>query len=184
MARPTNVDPWTTLAERLRAEAGDSRPAFSEDLHARICDGVRQCGVFHVSRRMFGRPVGLAAVGAAAASLLVAAVLIGPSWQRARRLLLDEPSAAAPPPGIAKPSSEPAGPGSGFELVTDLADRATEHFDSLVDAAGQWASLDHDARLAFESLSERLPVNLVPMSSSETSDAAEHSSGLRESADE
>jgi hypothetical protein len=176
MSRPTKIDPWTALAERLRAEARDSRPAFSQRLHARICDAVRQCGVLHASgrRRGFRRSLGLAGVAAAAASLLAAAVLLGPSRRPVRPVVL----AKAPGPAIrssASPalSTEPAESESGFELVTDLTDRATEHLDSLVDAADQWAYLDHDARLALESLSERLTISLVPISWSEPSDPAE-----------
>jgi hypothetical protein len=180
MARPTKIDLRTTLAERLRAEACESRPAFSEELHARICDGVWQCGVPGTSQRVFGRSVGLAAVASAAALLLAAAVLHGPSWQPARPGAGKASGAAASRPASPTVSTEPAGSESGFELVTDLTDRAIEHFESLfdaADAAGQWAYLDHGAPLALESLSERLPINLVPMTSSEPSDPAESSSG-------
>jgi hypothetical protein len=84
----------------------------------------------------------------------------------------------APSSADATLPNDPTGPASGFELVTDLTDRAVEHFDSLVNAADQWTYLDHDPGQVFESLSERLPINLVTMSSSEPSDPAEFSSGL------
>ncbi len=206
MARPTKIDPRTALAERLHAEACDSLPAFSEELHARICDAVWQCRVLPTSppgatgglsthadpgstgwqaasgtrrRRVSRRALGLAAVSAVAASLLAAAVLLGPSRQSSRPMIVvKSPSPAAPSSAIPTLPTEPAGSESGFELVTDLTDCATEHIDSLVDAAGQWAYLGYDAGLALESLSERLPISLVPMSSSEPSDAAEFSSLL------
>jgi hypothetical protein len=207
MARPTKIAPWTALAERLRAEACDSRPAFSAELHARICDAVWQCCVLRASppgatgglsaradpgntgwqaasgtrrRRVSRRAMGLAGVAAAAASLLAAAVFLGPSRQPSRPMVVVKAPSPPAAPSSASPtlSTEPAGSESGFELVTDLTDRATEHFDSLVDAAGQWAYRGYDARLALESLSERLPISLVPMSSSEPSDPAEFSSGL------
>jgi hypothetical protein len=175
MARPIKIDPQSVLAERLRAEARDSRPVFSEALHARICDAVWQCGVLPAPRRMFRRSVGLAGVAAIAASLLAAAILLGPTRQPPPPLIAGKtPSPAAPSPVSQTPSTSE----SGFELVTDLTDRATEQFDSLVGAADQWAYLDHDARLVFESLSERLPISLVTLSSSEPSDPVDVSSGL------
>jgi len=184
MARAAKIDPRTVLTERLRAEACDSRPAFYEVLHARICDTVWQCGntgwraaTGSRRRQRLRRSLRLAGVAAAAAALL-AAVLLGPSRQPARPVVVVKaPSPSAPSPASPALSTEPAGSESGFELVTDLADRATEHFDSLFDAADQWAYLDHDARLTLELLSERLPISLVP-SSSEPLDPAEFSSGL------
>ena len=116
---------------------------------------------------------------AAAASLLAAAALLGPHRQPARpEVVVKAPSPPAPSSASPTLSTEPAGSESGFELVTDLTDRAAEHFDSLVDAADQWTYLDHDARLALDLLSERLPVSLVPVSSSEASDPAEFFTGL------
>ncbi len=184
MARPAKIDPQTTLAERLRAEACDSRPAFSEGLHARICDAVCQCGVLRASppdatdglsaradpgnagwpaargarpsgrRPAFRRSLGLAGV-AAAASLLLAALLLGPSRQPVRPpVVVKATSAAAPSSASPALSTESAGSESGFELVTDLTDRATESLADAADAAGQWACLDRDARLALESLGE------------------------------
>jgi hypothetical protein len=188
MARATKIDPWTAMAERLRAEACDSRPEFSAELHARICDVVRQCGTLHARRRrVLSRSLGWAGV-AVAAALLVAAVVVG----RSRPL---EPSggasklsnSAALPPARPAPSTESATWESGLELVTDLADHAMDQFDSLVDAAdaaGRWPSLDHDGRLALESLGERLPINLVPMSSSEMSDTTESSANPQGSAED
>ena len=185
MARPTKIDPQMVLDERLRAEACDSRPVFSEELHARICDAVWQCGVFPASRRGLRRTLGLAAVVAAAASLLAAAVLLGPSRQPARLVVRGKASGPAVSLSVSPtPSAEPAGSESGFELVTDMADRATEQLESLTDAVGQWAYPDHDARLALESLGERLTISLVPMSSLEPCDPAEMSSGRQESAEE
>ena len=207
MARPAKIDPSTALTERLRAEACDSRPAFSEALHSRICDAVWPCGTLPAARpdttdltagtacidgggrsargcrrrRALRRSLGLAGVLAVAATLLAAAVLFGPGRQAVRPVIAVKTSSpAVPPSAIPTPPAESAESPSGFELVTDLADSAVEHLDSLVEAAdvtSPWTYLDQDAQQAWTSLGERLPVSLVPFSSSEPS-AAESSAGL------
>jgi hypothetical protein len=207
MARPAKIDPSTALTERLREEGRDSRPAFSAALHARICDAVWPCGMSPAPqpgttdlavgtacsgaggqsarggrrRRVLRRSLGLAGIVAVAATLLAAAVLLGPGRQAVRPVVaVKASSSAVRPPAIPAPPAGSAESPSGFELVTDLADSAVEHVDSLVeaaDASGPWAYLDQDARQAWTSLGERLPVSLVSFSSSEPS-AAESSAGL------
>ena len=189
MARATKIDPWAAMAEQLRAEACDSRPEFSAELHVRICDVVRQCGVLRAERRqVLSRSLGWAAVAAAAALLVAAVVVVGRSRQPAPAGGAAKLSnSAAMPAARPAPSTESAAWENGLELVTDLADHAMDQFDSLLDAAdaaGRWPSLDHDGRLALESLGERLPINLVPMSSSEMSDTAESSASPQGSAEE
>ena len=207
MARPAKVDPSTALTERLREEACDSRPAFSAALHARICDAVWSCGMLPDPRpgttdlavgtacidasgrsarggrrrRVLRRSLGLAGMVAVAATLLAAAVLLGPGRQVVRPVVAVKASSpAVRSSAIPTPPAASAESPSGFELVTDLADSAVEHFDSLVEAAdatSPWAYLDQDARQAWTSLGERLPVSLLPVSSSEPA-AAESSAGL------
>ncbi len=69
----------TAVADRFRQEALAARPAFSEDLHARLCTALRSCGDDAARPRPLpsGRFFRSVAPAAAAVCLLLA---IGVTW--------------------------------------------------------------------------------------------------------
>ncbi|OHB83319.1 MAG: hypothetical protein A2V98_08110 [Planctomycetes bacterium RBG_16_64_12] len=158
-------DEKKVLADRLRDEASQTRPSFSEALHARICRAVEH-------RAMAGPPrparlprLGRAAiVGAVAASLAVGALYL--AWRGTPQ------SGPVPKPG------DVAGPGRQENVIVEPAPRANEGLQSPTDVPGnpavdigllvdstltnrRWAYLDHDARLGARILLDQLPASLV-----------------------
>jgi hypothetical protein len=139
------------FAERLRCEAFESRPEFSESLHRRIAGGVRQ---FHAhlavadrttTARHWGR--GLAAALAAACLLCAAAI----AWQYGGSARRPDPVSDAPTIADAK------------ILIDQWTDQATVGFDGLVASATlkpQTAQLKRDARLVAHKFLEPLPVDV------------------------
>ena len=145
-----------TLGERLRREAIESRPGFSEALHRRILCAVRQHHALEVSvgdratmARRWRR--GLTAVLAAACLFGAAAIgwrFIGSAQRHGE---------ANDPQEIAGPSIE------DLRVLDRWADQATMGLDDLVATATlkpQTAQLKHDARLAASTLLEPLPVDV------------------------
>ena len=157
------------LADRLRAEAARSRPAFSEALHARICRAVQQYRAEEggTTRAAAGRHCGVrwAVAAVAAAASLGAAILV---WQAA-------PSGCGPDIPPSSRLADQSAPDGGrladaFDFQVDahtvagLAASVPSQIDALVDsavAAQQWAYLDHDAQLALRMLADRLPFDLA-----------------------
>jgi len=157
------------LAERLKREAQATRPAFSEALHTRICQSLRQGEVpvrrrgtvgwhwRHASGTRWLRsgwwPVAIAA------TLLLGVSLVG--WW------LGRPPGPGPGPSelVVVPAGSPdpvADPG----MITGPTARTAEQVGVLVDStvsAGQWAYLDHDARVAFRLLMDQLPWDVASM---------------------
>ena len=146
-----------TLGERLRREAIESRPAFSESLHRRIAGAVGQfhaVGIAHhraLAAKRWRR--GLAAVLAAACLFAAAAIC----WQfigSAQRQ--DMPNTSQQ---VAGPSFE------DLRVLGQWADQATatSGLDGLVASATlkpHAAKLEHDVRLAADTLLDPLPVNV------------------------
>ncbi len=161
MSRRDSSRATKILADRLRAEAARSRPAFSEALHARICRAVRQYRPAARRRRVPGWA--LAAVAAAAS--LGAAIFF---WHLA-------PRSDGPDVPSSSRLADRSDPGAGrfadsfdFEVdaytVTGLAASMPNQIDALVDSAvtaQQWAYLDHDAQLTVKMLADRLPFDLA-----------------------
>jgi hypothetical protein len=157
------------LAERLRQEAMQSRPAFSEALHARVLHAV-QTGPAEERplprRAASGWRLRRMLPAAAAVCLLMA---VGVGWRVLRP--------TAPPPGGGQQVAHRAAPSHGdpaiamttlpasdVDALAELADQATDGLGTLVDAAvvsQQSAYLDHDVRLAAEILMDRLPLDLT-----------------------
>jgi len=189
MADSLHTDPEQQLIQRLRAEAAENRPEFSEELHRRICRALEQ-GPEQPARRPSrgwwadGPRWTILGAGAAVATgiaLLSAAMLLGwvgpnrPGERRDRMPVVenssDTPAEHAPGPleGIAGPL-EPNQTPAPQDLeqtpaqVPLLAEEAAVRVGLLVDATlegRQWAYLDHDLRLGAELLVERLPWELV-----------------------
>jgi hypothetical protein len=151
------------LGERLRREARNARPAFSETLHQRIIAAVKRRQAELLPRP---RPVAPAwrvrlAGAFAAACLLVAAAFC-------TRLIEPGPRQAAVPPsaagtnGVVVTTAAPLAdilPIDSWAAASGNAD-LDEMIESAV-VAPQVAALTDDARDAGESLLQRLPVDLI-----------------------
>jgi hypothetical protein len=142
------------VADRLRREISGSRPALSEELHARLCRAVLQqqadrspLPVRRPNANRFFRWASLAA----AACLLAA---IGIAWQArhaVRDTRLDAPALASRPK-------------AGLGNMAELAGRVAAKTDAMMDAAvkaQRWAALEQDARSVWEMPSVRLPFDVV-----------------------
>jgi hypothetical protein len=157
MSKRVSSNEEELLAERLRREAIESRPAFSESLHRRILRDVRQHHAAAatlvagpaVARRW---PRVLAAVLAAAC--LLGAVAVG--WQlmenASRQSRIEEIRSLAGPTLNKLPS------------IGDLTDRTVGKLDKLTVSAAlepQTTPLKHDARAVAGIFLDRLPVGVT-----------------------
>jgi len=158
------------LAGRLREEALQARPEFSESLHARVQAAVREARLEHEQAKRQPHPRTIALrwtlAAAMAAGLLVAAALawqvakgprVGPSPQDVARDDRPGPESRDPPPEAPDPLSE-------WLAAADAARGAVLLLDQWADetlVAEPWADLDHDARLALELLVERIPFDAI-----------------------
>jgi len=162
MAERMTREESRALAEALKREAEAMRPEFSESLHARICsalkqDGVRAAPLPGASWR--GHPRLWAA--AAAVCLLGVSLAV---WQ------LIGPSAPLPVPAV--PAIEEAKLPEVTDPLRELSEATVEPrrtaqlvgltLDSSL-TLNQWASLDHDARLATRMLIDQLPFDVTGM---------------------
>ncbi len=146
------------LAERLRREAEASHPAFSEELHQRICLVVEQ-GDLPSPPRERTSPIGRRLwTSVAATLLLVGSVLLG--WQL-KNLEVAQPEMPQPEgvendTSLAMVSAELGG-------LSDVTNRTTDgalRMDSALTTKG-WAHLDHDARLATELVLNQFPLDML-----------------------
>ncbi len=159
------------LADRLKREAEASRPAFCEALHAKICRAVASTtigpGRPPVERR--GKPATSRrhrAYAAVAAACAVSVLLV--VWQA-----VNSPQTPTDPPPVAdqlprdsanRPSESPADLLADFNALVDLTGGAPQRVEETVEStlfAGQWAYLDHDARLAASLLIDPLPLEVL-----------------------
>ncbi len=156
MSKRVSSEQEQLLAERLRREAIESRPAFSESLHRRIFSAVRQRQAAETSgaaaptvlRRW---PRVLAA--ALAAACLLCAVAVG--WRlmvnASRQSRLEKMAQVAGPSIDRLPS------------IGELTDHAVARLDHLTVSAAlepQTAPLKHDAMAVAGVFLDRLPVNM------------------------
>ena len=145
------------LADRLKLEARATRPAFSETLHARICRAVKESGA-----PMRRRPMTLPRrhrwlLLAAAATLLLSVSLV--AWWLTR-----PPGSATRSPGFKVAVVERQDPAVDPGMITGPAGQMAGEFGKLVDSTletGQWAYLDHDARVAAQFLMDQLPFDVA-----------------------
>jgi hypothetical protein len=154
MVNRLTPDDDNILADRLKREAAASRPAFSESLHARICRAIEQSKL-----QTARRPAAVQwrwAYAAIAATLLVGVSLV--AWR-----LSNAPGTGPPPPVEDFVQDDSARPLRELPRL-DQVDHTVTQVGSLVDStltAGQWAYLDHDARLAAELLIDQFPFDLT-----------------------
>jgi len=148
------------LAARLKHEAEAMRPEFSESLHARICEAIRQgeARTPPVPVPAWRQRRWISAVAAAACVLgvsLAARQWIGPSAPQPRPVgpVVEETDLPEVPDPLQELSEVTVEPRRKVELVGLMVDS-----NLTVD---QWASLNHDARLATRMLIDQLPFDVT-----------------------
>jgi hypothetical protein len=145
------------LAERLRHEALESRPAFSESLHERIACALRQAHGevvevatnhgFEMAKRRRGPAIAFAAAS------VVCAMLIG--WQLVNRV--QRQGSIDDPQEVAGPSID------DLRVIDQWADQAALGLDGLVATATmkpQTEELKRDAQVVADAFLKPLPVNV------------------------
>ncbi|MBU4271460.1 MAG: hypothetical protein KKE86_11995 [Planctomycetes bacterium] len=153
-----------TIRERLRREAIESRPEFSESLHQRI---IRSVGERYAEGAAVGsrntaagrRWRGLTAVLAAACVL--AAVAIG--WRFGANLMRPDGRPLSPDNMPATSSFVLNGKIEDLPPMNVLTDLAVTGLDGLLASTGfalPSTQLAHDARLAADSLLQRIPLDM------------------------
>ncbi len=152
------------LRSALKDYALASRPVFSEDLHAKILGAIQE--KTHekttVAPRHATRHAAVSGwLAVAAASLLVGGVLL--TWYVAsNRIPSAQPGIVPPHPDVATAQTDE--PEMDLDELAGLANDAAKDLNVLVRSRlteGQWAYLDHDARLAAEALLDQLPFDLA-----------------------
>ena len=153
-----------TIRERLRREALESRPEFSEALHQRI---IRSVGERYAEGAAAGgrntaagrRQRGLTAVLAAACVL--AAVAIG--WRFGANPMQPDGEPLSMDNRLETSSFVLSGKIEDLPPMNVLTDRAVTGLDGLLASTGFMlpsTQLAHDARLAADSLLQRLPLDM------------------------
>jgi len=144
------------LADLLQQEAEQTRPAFSESLHARICRAVEESSVAELPRPA-ARPrlvrVGIAAV--VAATLAIGVFCLARHGAK--------PNTVAGPGSTDHDSVAPE-PDEDLQPLADMPGNAAVDIGLLVDSTltnRQWAYLDHDAQLAATMLLDQLPRSIA-----------------------
>ena len=144
------------LAERLRREAMESRPAFCESLHRRILTAVKQHRAAMAdlaTERTASRRRPRLLTATLAAACLLCAVAIG--WQLVRNAAQQKTA-----PG----TSQFAGPSiNELPSINDLTDRTVGRLDHLSVSAAfepQTTHLKHDVSAVASVFLDRLPVNV------------------------
>ncbi|MHC4399951.1 MAG: hypothetical protein ACYTG0_09750 [Planctomycetota bacterium] len=147
------------LAERLRRDARGAKPDFSEGLHSRICQAVRQSEPPKSRRTQWFAWRRRRWLMAVAAALVISATLA--AWWLSRPPLpiegRDESKVAVD--DTPTPVDDPPVPVVDPGLITG-AEELWASVDTTL-SAGQWAYLDHDARLAAEMLLDQLPFDVA-----------------------
>ena len=160
------------LGQRLRREALESQPAFSEPLHDRIVRTIQRRRAEELP--VLSRTQSLSWVGrwlAATSALVAACVLcaVAISWwinsnhRQANLPANDFVAVAGGQAGLASTPDNAALPTTELPSIGELADRAAGSLDDLAATAAmkpQSAQLVYDARLVADMLIERLPIEV------------------------
>jgi hypothetical protein len=166
-------DEKRAMADRLRNEARQTRPTFSESLHAKICRAVEGSKIAEPPRRVAPSRLGRIGIAAALAASLVVAVSYlvwqgsTPSGPEFPRRLMPKPDNLASLDGQEDIAVEPdpeLGPDEDLQSPTDVPGNPAVDIGLLVDATladRRWAYLDHDARLAARMLLTQLSPSIV-----------------------
>lgn len=145
------------LAERLRQEAIDAWPAYSEALHNRIISAIERrqpkSDAAMPNRRSAGVRLRAGWMAAFAAACLLGVIVVG--WQSVQRENNRDAENA-----LANVGSQLA---DDLPLIHDWADASVEELGNLVVSAAvapHSDDLKHDTRLAAETMLERLPIDI------------------------
>ena len=166
----THDENWD-MADRLRHEAKQTRPAFSQSLHARICRAIEQDEMAEPPRPAAPPRFGRAGITAAVAATLAIGVLYL-VWQG------NSPSGPFSPSGSAPNPGDIVGSARQEKTIVDPQPRADEDLPSPTDVPGnpvvdigllvdatltnrRWAYLDHDAQLAASMLLNQFPGSIA-----------------------
>jgi hypothetical protein len=174
MVKVNASDKEQALTDRLRSEAVASRPEFSAALHRQLCSAVRRSEATKPAAdpiAKFGWLLHYKIATATAAIVLLAATVF--VWQS-----ITNNNAARPDMNSSLANSDaqnrqplistlegangPTVESTELEIMGELADRATEEIDILVDAITtpwHWNYLNENAKPAYEALNERVPLD-------------------------
>jgi hypothetical protein len=153
------------LAVRLRQEASDSRPEFSDALHARVLEAISRSQTTEqsllrdsASPRAYIRRVLPAAVVAAS---IIAAIMAGWLTTRKGSGVFSGPATVAQEERLPTPISRESA--SDAELLSDLADQATDGISIALDStvASQKSAYLDDFQLVTDTLIDRVPTGLL-----------------------
>lgn len=160
MAEQITREENRALAEALKREAEAMRPEFSEGLHERICVALRQSQA-RAAPLLVASWRGRRWISAAVAAVCVIGVSLA-AWQ------LIGPSAPVPVPVVPVVEEaklpEASDPLEGWSEATVEPRRTVQLVGLMVDSnltVNQWASLNHDARLATRMLIDQLPFDVT-----------------------
>ncbi len=147
------------LRERLQYETSRTRPAFSEQVHQRLCDEVLRHGA-SLGAPQHARERRRRIFTWTAAAATVAALLTCAAWL----VLVGEPSQPSPSRDVILAESDfPAEPPGIGELAAwaDLSENTTARLDQYMSSTldSRWGYLDRDARSAVGMLAKALPVD-------------------------
>lgn len=162
------------LADRLRREAVDGRPEYSQRLHRQLCSAVRSCESAKTAAgpasavslpRRYALVTAIAVAGAIAAVVFVQQTWMGEDGPRpAENASLA--ASSVPAGSLPRPTAEgmqvAADVPSEMETVGELADFATDEIGTMVEwtvTQRPWDYLDENARAAFEALNRHVPLD-------------------------
>jgi hypothetical protein len=159
------------IADRLRREAKETRPEFSESLHMRICRAVEQSEMAEPPRPVALPYLSRGGITAAVAATLAVGVLYL-VWQGNSPSGLFSPSGSVPKPGeiVSSAGQEKAvvnpdpRPNEALSSPIDVPGNPAVEIGLLVDSTltnRRWAYLDHDVQLATRMLLDQLPGSIV-----------------------
>ena len=164
MTDPTPLDDEQALARRLKKEAAETWPNFSDGLHNRITDALAEESP-RSSASSQDRPLGrgrrLALVVAAAAACLLGVAVL--SWWS--QLTGNPTDNVGAKPSVAVPELPPAPDPSVLATApVDVLNEVEESLDWLVASTEEerrWAHLDRDAQLVVGLVTAQLPFGLL-----------------------
>jgi hypothetical protein len=164
MVERNTDDEWRDIADRLQYEARQTRPVFSDSLHARICRAVEQDEMAEPLRPAAPQGLFRAGIAATVAATLAVGVLYL-VWQGNFTGARPKPGDLAGAGGQEKDIVLPKPmPDEDSPSPTDVPANPAVDIGLLVDSTltnRQWAYLDHDTQLAARMLLDQLPGSIA-----------------------
>lgn len=158
MNRSASSSSRDLLAGRLRDEAMAARPEFSEELHARCREAVEQseshCPAPALRTGAGRRAWRMAAAACAIAATVLVVLAVRQSWHPQQS---DVPGVEATIDVAAEEIPDPSA------AVAEIGSAAVEDLLAVVDVqaeSGPWADLNHDAKVAIQTLADHVPVDV------------------------